>query len=67
MMMPRKKRRMLIISTIVICIVAIIAILVALYINTDMFKSNETLFEKYISQNFENISKMEYEEQGKYI
>ncbi len=56
MMMPKKKKRILIISSIVILVVAIIAILIALYINTDMFKSNESLFAKYFSQNFSNIN-----------
>ena len=57
-MMPRKKRKMLIILSIVICLIVIIAILVVLYIKTDMFKSNRTLFKKYLGQNFENIDEL---------
>ena len=55
MMMPRKKRKMLIIMLIMFLIIAIISILAVLYITTDAFKSNSTLFAKYITQNFESL------------
>lgn len=57
-MMPRKKRR-LIIALIVLLIILIISsiggVIAYLYINTDSFKSDKQLFEKYIAQ---NITKM---------
>lgn len=53
-MMPRKKRRIILIVSI-ISIIAIIAMtLIFLYITTDSFKSSRTLFSKYIGQNVEN-------------
>lgn len=52
MIMARKKRIMItsIIATIVALLI-IAAVGIILYIKTDMFKSNETLFLKYLSQN----------------
>ncbi len=75
-MMPRKKRKIILIVSI-ISIVAIIAMtLIFLYITTDSFKSSRTLFFRYIGQNVENWEAMypekeknEYEkllEQNKY-
>lgn len=52
MMMPRKKRRTLIILSIIMIILVIIGTLIFLYMTTDAFKSNDTLFAKYLSQNF---------------
>lgn len=58
-MMPRKKRITLMV-TITIIVVLIIAItIILLYLNTDMFKSNQTLFFKYVGKNVENIKAME--------
>ena len=58
-MMPRKKRKTLaiVISVAIILIIAIVGIL--LYLNTDMFKSNQTLFLKYIGKNTENVKDIE--------
>lgn len=53
-MITRKKRN-LIISLVVLLILIIAIVLVLLYLNTDMFKSNEYLFTKYIGKNVENI------------
>ncbi len=53
-MMPRKKRIVILVLFIVLIVLAIIGILGYLYLETDMFKSNETLFAKYLTQNFEN-------------
>ena len=53
-MMPRKKRIVILVLSIVLIVLAIIGILGYLYLETDMFKSNETLFAKYLTQNFEN-------------
>ena len=76
-MIPRKKRRMIIIISIVLVILLISIAFLIIYMNTDMFKSNKTLFEKYLSKNVENFdsiytslnNKTDYEnslEQNKY-
>ena len=51
-MMPRKKRLAIIISIVTLIIILIVGILAFLYIKTDAFKTNETLFTKYFIQNF---------------
>lgn len=53
--MARKKRITIITIAIVLVIAIIIGILAFLYIKTDAFKSNETLFAKYLVQNFDVI------------
>lgn len=53
--MARKKRITIITIAIVLVIAIIIGILAFLYIKTDAFKSNETLFAKYLVQNFDII------------
>lgn len=53
--MARKKRITIITIAIVLVIAIIIGILAFLYIRTDAFKSNETLFAKYLVQNFDII------------
>lgn len=75
-MMPRKKRRTIIILVILLVIIAIAATMIILYFTTDNFKSNQTLFVKYMGKNLENlestylkISTNEYkqlQEQSKY-
>ena len=45
--MPRKKRLAIIISIVTLIIILIVGILAFLYIKTDAFKTNETLFTKY--------------------
>ena len=57
-MMTRKKRRMIIIGIPLLVVVIFITILIVLYLNTDMFKSNQTLFFKYFSQNYDNINQI---------
>lgn len=54
-MMPRKKRRTIIIVSILMVLILIVITLVFLYLTTDMLKSDSTLFVKYIGQNIENI------------
>ena len=58
MMMPRKKRR-LIIALIIIFTILILSsiggVIAYLYLNTDSFKSEQQLFEKYIAQNITKI------------
>lgn len=57
-MIPRKKRRMIIIVSVVVVLLIILTAFLIVYINTDMFKSNKTLFEKYLSKNVENFNQM---------
>lgn len=55
-MLANKKRKLIIIVlSIVLVVIAIISTLIALYLTTDMFKSNSTLFAKYIVQNIDNM------------
>lgn len=55
-MMPRKKRRVIIIVAILALILTIAITMLILYFTTDMFKSSRTLFAKYIGQNVEGIT-----------
>lgn len=68
-MMTRKKRITLIIVIVILVLLIIGGIFAFLYLNTDMFKSNQTLFVKYLGKNSENIqdlqniiNKTEYDE-----
>ena len=56
--MPRKKRKALIIIPIVMVISILSILLIWVYFNTDTFKSNKTLFTKYIGQNAQNIEEI---------
>lgn len=58
-MMPRKKRIALAIAIPSIIVIIIIITGILLYLNTDMFKSNKTLFFKYLGKNYENIKEIE--------
>lgn len=58
-MMPRKKRKVLIITSIIMFLLAIVGVLIYLYYTTDMFKSNDVLFYKYLSNSFEIVEDFE--------
>lgn len=58
-MMTRKKRKTLLIAIVVFFILIIATTLIILYLNTDLFKSNETLFFKYVGKNAQNIEAIE--------
>ena len=58
-MMTKKKRRILMISILVVTLLMIVTSLIILYLNTDMFKSNQTLFLKYFGKNTEIIKEIE--------
>lgn len=60
--MPRKKRIAILVIAIVLIVLIILGILGYLYLKTDAFKSKETLFAKYLIQNFENIEFLKTEE-----
>lgn len=71
-MMTKKKRRLVLIIVVVVVLLMVAAIFLALYLNTDMFKSGKTLFVKYIGKNADNlkvlesiINETEYDEQLK--
>lgn len=58
-MIPKNKRITIIVIAIVVIMLIIIIAGLLLYLNTDMFKSNKTLFAKYIGQNMENLKVLE--------
>lgn len=68
-MMTRKKRRTLIVVIIAVILLIIAVACVLLYVNTDMFKSSQTLFLKYTGKGIENLGTItqvisnEYDEQ----
>ena len=53
-MMPRRKRRVLILSIILVILLILLIVFLILYNTTDMFKSNDVLFNKYAKQLFDN-------------
>ena len=57
-MIPRKKRRLILIVSIVLIILMLLTAFLLIDINTDMFKSNKTLFVKYLEKNVENMEEM---------
>lgn len=54
-MMPRKKKKTIILIATIVIVVMVIMAFVLLYVMTDSFKSNATLFTKYMGQNIENM------------
>ena len=58
-MMPRKKRITLMIAIVVVILLAIAISIILLYLNTDLFKSNQTLFTKYFANNLESLASIE--------
>ena len=58
-MMTKKKRRLVLIIIIVLILVILATTFLVLYLNTDMFKSNQTLFVKYIGKNADNLRALE--------
>ena len=67
--MTRKKRRTLIVVIIAVILLIIAVACVLLYVNTDMFKSSQTLFLKYTGKGIKNLGTItqvisnEYDEQ----
>ena len=57
-MMARKTRIAMITVVISLLVITIIGILAFLYLETDAFKTNETLFTKYLAQNFEELDNL---------
>ena len=57
-MIPRKKRILIMIISIILVVLMLLVAFALIYLNTDMFKSNKTLFMKYLGQNSENVKQM---------
>ena len=57
-MITRKKRRLIIIVSIIVAVFLIAGIFVFLYLETDMFRSNKTLFVKYLSKEIDNLDEV---------
>lgn len=62
--MPKKSKKTLIIVLIIVVLVVIMGILVYLYLTTDAFKSNESLFVKYMGKAFQNIETLKDDTKG---
>lgn len=54
-MMTKKQKKKMIIIGAVMAVIFMLAAFVAIYLLTDMFKSNKTLFLKYLGKNAENL------------
>ena len=61
-MIPRKRKIVILVSSLVLVILIILGILAILYLKTDMFKSNETLFAKYMMQNLNLVEILKNED-----
>ena len=55
MVMPRKKRRTILALVLIAIVAILLGVYLLLYNTTDMFKSEDVLFNKYVSQLIENI------------
>lgn len=55
MVMPRKKRRTILALVLIAFVAILLGVYLLLYNTTDMFKSEDVLFNKYVSQLIENI------------
>lgn len=70
-MMTKKKRKMVLIGIPVVIILVLAIMVIILYLNTDMFKSSQTLFFKYFGKNFDSFYKVtesiENEDYNKFI
>ena len=60
-MRSKKKKKIMIIITSIVVVLLIIGILIFLYFTTDMFKSNETLFAKYMVKAFSQVGELSTE------
>ena len=58
-MMTKKKRTTILIVIILLVLLILGTTFILLYINTDMFKSSQTLFVKYLGKNSDNIKALE--------
>ncbi len=58
-MITKKKRRLILIIAILAVILVIGIMFLVLYLTTDLFKSSQTLFVKYIGNNVDNLKSLE--------
>ncbi len=58
-MMTKKKRQTVLIGIIILVLLICVLLFILIYLNTDMFKSNKTLFAKYLGENLDNINSLE--------
>ena len=58
-MMTKKTRTTILIVIILLVLLILGTTFILLYINTDMFKSSQTLFVKYLGKNSDNIKALE--------
>lgn len=61
-MVPRKRKIVILVSIIVLTVLIITVVLAILYLKTDMFKSNQTLFAKYMMQNLNAVEVLKNED-----
>lgn len=61
-MMPRKKRTAIIVISIILIITIILFLLLFMYLKTDIFKTKEELFTKYVSQNLNMLEILKNED-----
>ena len=61
-MILRKKRITILVISIILAVLIISGIIGVLYLKTDMFKSNEKLFAKYLMQNFNAVETLNNED-----
>ena len=57
--MTKKKKITIVVILVVLILLTIIGTCIALYINTDMFKTSKVLFAKYLGQNSDNLMSLE--------
>ena len=57
--MTKKKKIIIVAILVVLILLTIIGTCIALYINTDMFKTSKVLFAKYLGQNSDNLMSLE--------
>ena len=61
-MMPRKKRIAIIVISIILIITIMLFLLLFMYLKTDIFKTKEELFTKYVSQNLNMLEILKNED-----
>ena len=64
-MITRRDKRNIIIASIIVIILIIVGVLLYLYFTTDLFKSNQRLFAKYLGNATQNVEALLKDEEGK--
>lgn len=63
-MMPKRKKTTLIVAIIILIMLITLGIVIYLYLTTDMFKPNSTLFAKYLGKAAQNIETLTQDNAG---